>query len=111
MTTLDWRKALDNLEGDEDILRDLAQVFLDQADTMTAEIGRAVEKQNAETLRRSAHTLKGALKVFWAEPATSTALELENQGREGKLTNSEAVYARLQKEVEQLCGDLREALQ
>ncbi len=53
-----WQKALDNLEGDQDILRDLAQVFLDEDDTAMAEIDWAIETQGAETLRRSAHTSK-----------------------------------------------------
>ncbi len=78
---------------------------------MMADIDGAIERQDAEALRRSAHTLKGAVRVFWAEPSTSTALELETRGRDGDVAGSHELYKRLQEEIGQLRAELRELLE
>ncbi len=110
-TAFDWETALANLENDEEMLRELAEVLLDEVDTMMDDIRTAIDNQDSNDLRRSAHTLKGAVRVFSAEPATEAAYQLETMGREGSLDSAEGAWNDLTGKIEQLCDEIRTALE
>jgi HPt (histidine-containing phosphotransfer) domain-containing protein len=59
------------------------------------EIRSAVEAGDATALSSAAHTIKGALGIFGAEPARSIAEELENLGRGGRVDGARELLARL----------------
>lgn len=103
---LDWSAALETLEGDQDLLYELVEVFFKEASAMMDAIRTAIEDQDPEELRRSAHTLKGAVRVFAAEPATEAAFTLETMGREKQLDGSEKALQQLEKEIDALLDEL-----
>jgi HPt (histidine-containing phosphotransfer) domain-containing protein len=106
-----WQKALAGLDGDEEILRDLAEVFLAEADTMMEVIRSAIERRDAAELRRGAHSLKGAARVFHADAATAAALHLETLGRDADFRGAGRALAELEEEVGRLCSELGNHLQ
>ena len=81
--------ALDRVAGDEELLREIAQVYLGEYPEAVEEIRQAVEAGDAERLHRAAHALKGSLGTLGAEAAQSLALELETMGRYGRLHGAE----------------------
>jgi HPt (histidine-containing phosphotransfer) domain-containing protein len=82
LPSLNVQVALDRIGGDEELLVDIAAVFLTEYPELLQEIENAVASADAELLQRSAHTLKGSLLAIGAEDAAQLALELETQGRQ-----------------------------
>ncbi|UWQ53436.1 response regulator [Leisingera caerulea] len=80
---VDWQDALTKL-GDEGLLREMADLFLSQAPELAAGIETARRDQDAEELRRAAHTLKGSAAVVSASAVAEAARRLEDLGRDGR---------------------------
>ncbi len=96
--------------GDAAFLADMVETFCGDGPTMLAEIRTAVEKADAVTLRRVAHSLKSNCRDFGATTLAQLCLELETMGKEArldgaaaKLTEIEAEYPRVATAVAALC--------
>ena len=63
----DKELAIERLGGDDELLAELAEVYLDDLDSMMADIQAAVAVSDAEGLARTAHKLKGAASNFSAD--------------------------------------------
>lgn len=74
-------ELLDRVGGDEELLREIADIFLSEYPALIEEIRSAISERDARKLERSAHTLKGSVANFGAEEATQAAFELEKLGR------------------------------
>jgi HPt (histidine-containing phosphotransfer) domain-containing protein len=82
---LDRDAVLDRVGGDEDLLKEITEIFLAEYPALIAEIRDAIQKQDAGKLEHSAHTLKGSVSNFGADAATNAAYQLEVLGRRGCL--------------------------
>ena len=72
---VDWARAFETVGGDRSLLEDLITVFLKDRETLFANISNAVADGNANELRLSAHSLKGALTHLGCrEPARLAAI-------------------------------------
>lgn len=78
---LDLSSALSRLGGDDELLREIALLFLDEYPKLLCEIQAAGTSRNAEALLRAAHSLKGSVTNFGADAAYRAALALETAGR------------------------------
>jgi CheY-like chemotaxis protein len=96
----DWSEALKVVDGDRELLRDVVEGFLEECPQLIASIDTAIEQSDAATLRRAAHTLKGALRTLGIMGAVDFAAKLEEMGRSGALKGAEKTFSRLKKEVE-----------
>ena len=92
---------LSRVEGDVELLRTLVGVFKADRPHRMKEIEAALQASDAAALSAAAHTIKGALSVFGAEPARSIAEELETLGREGRIDGASALVERLADAVDQ----------
>lgn len=106
LLVLDRAVALDRVGGDEELLAEVAQLFLEDYPNSMREIDEAVAKGDAKLLERAAHTLKGAASNFGANPVTETAFALEMAGRKGSLMAISNDYARLTSALRELHQDL-----
>src|SRR3954452_3890804 len=87
---LDDRSAvLDRVGGDEDLLREITSIFLDDYPNLIAEIEAAVLKKDGKLLERAAHSLKGSVSNFGAQAATQASWRLETMARKGDLAEVE----------------------
>jgi CheY-like chemotaxis protein len=100
--SLDWAGALKKLDGDEELLCELAEIFLDQSPALIAAIEAAITSGDAGELRRAAHTLKGSTHVIGGRALAAAALRLESMGREGRLNEAAAAFADLGESVARL---------
>jgi CheY-like chemotaxis protein len=73
---LDWQGALKKSELPEQPLRELAEMFLQEAPKLLNEIRQAIENDDDARLRRAAHTLKSSAQLFEAKPAAEAAYRL-----------------------------------
>lgn len=107
-TVLDWSEAVQHMEGDEELLKELAEVFLNDNGRYSQEIHKALKDKNAEHLRRSAHTLKGALGHFCTASLVKATVELETLAQERKIPEAAAAFTRLEKLLDHFCLKLAE---
>lgn len=107
---LDWQGALQNLEGDEELLNELAEMFLKQYPGMLNTVEAAVSKQAAAELQRAAHALKGSAQLIGGRATAASALTLENIGRGGDLSAALSALHELQQNLERLKTALHAAL-
>ena len=106
LAKLDKAVALERLGGDEELLKEVAAIFLDEYPTLLTEIGAAIQAQNADKMERAAHSLKGSVSNFGSDAAWQAAYEMEKMGRANDLTNAELAYARLVQVMEAIHPEL-----
>ena len=85
-------EALSRLEGDEDLLRELIVLFLDDSPRLVAEMHSAIERQEADRLRLLAHRLKGAASNLAAPGVADAARTLEQLAEAGRLADAPAAW-------------------
>ena len=95
---VDWARAFETVGGDRSLLTELITVFLGDQDTLVSNISNAISDGNANELRLSAHSLKGALTHLGAREPARLASILEEIGASGELEiKSDVVTDALQK--------------
>jgi HPt (histidine-containing phosphotransfer) domain-containing protein len=101
-TAVDFDKAeaLNRVDGDTDLLKELLGLFFAECPQRLAQIRDAIAKGDAENLQRAAHTLKGSVGNFAARAAFEAAERLELLGRAGDLTDADQAYAALEGALE-----------
>ena len=99
--------ALQALDGDRSLLRELAVAFLEECPGLLRRIDDAVQTHNAAQLRMAAHTLRGTAAHFAARHAVAAAQALETMGHNGDLSGAEVAWQTMQAEVERLVPSLR----
>jgi HPt (histidine-containing phosphotransfer) domain-containing protein len=95
-------EALDRVEGDEQILREIVRLFLGGLPEMLADIDGAVRRRDAPAVERAAHSLKGSVGSLGARRAFDAALGLEALGRDGVMADPEPARSELLRETEAL---------
>jgi two-component system sensor histidine kinase/response regulator len=99
---LDRLTALARVEGDANLLGELAGLFLAESARLLSAVEEAVACGDAKALEHAAHALKSSVGNFAAHAAFQAAARLEMLGRQGDLTQAQETYAALQQEIERL---------
>jgi two-component system, sensor histidine kinase and response regulator len=98
----DWTAALSTVQGSEELLQEIIAAFLEEAPRQLTAIHRALVESDAPSLRRAAHTIKGAVRYFGAEAAFQLALKLETLGQKEDLTGVIEIVGELEAELGRL---------
>jgi len=106
----DRAQALEATGGDEELLREIVSIFLEDYSRMVDELGTAIARGDAETARRAAHTLKGSVAVLGGKALSAAAKEAEEHARAGDLEATGAAFARVEREAARLVPVLEELL-
>lgn len=106
----DKDEILKSFDGEEEFLKEVVEIFINDTPEQLARIKEAVDNHNSKDLEKSAHKMKGAIINFGEKAAFETALQLEMMGREYGLDGVEEVYDTLVKEVECLVNALKDFL-
>jgi CheY-like chemotaxis protein/HPt (histidine-containing phosphotransfer) domain-containing protein len=105
---MDWARALEVVQGDRDLLKDIIQAFLDECPSMLKKMRGAIREGKPTHMQRAAHTLKGSMRYLGARGAYNLADELESQSRAGSLDDAEEKLSRLEQEIERLLPGLQD---
>jgi PAS domain S-box-containing protein len=106
--------VLDSLRelGGDDILAELAKLFLEDAEPRLAALGDAVKAGDARTVEQVAHVLKGSSGNMGARRMSGLAAELQDIGASGDLSKApeslrslEAEFARVRPALAALAGN------
>jgi two-component system sensor histidine kinase/response regulator len=108
LAKLDYAVALERLGGDEQLLQEVARLFLDEYPTMLDGIRQAVFQRDANALERAAHSLKGSVANFGSDSAYQAAFQLEQMGRRKDLAGSDSAFSDLMQVMQQIRPALEE---
>jgi HPt (histidine-containing phosphotransfer) domain-containing protein len=82
---LDRHVALLRVGGDEELLKEIATIFLEDYPKILVEIRAAIVGGDAKRLEESAHAMKGSVGNFGARVVVESASRLEQMGRERRV--------------------------
>jgi CheY-like chemotaxis protein/HPt (histidine-containing phosphotransfer) domain-containing protein len=103
---LDKAALVARLGGREERLSTFIQIFLDESSQHMAELDDAIIRNDASSLRRPAHSLKGSAGIFGALSLVEAAVALESLGQVGELSGAAEAYCRLETEFRKLKAEL-----
>lgn len=76
-SVVDIDEAIKRMPGGKEAVRQLAVVFLAECKSLINDLQQSINADDAPTIQRLAHTLKGSAKLFVADGLVSSALQLE----------------------------------
>jgi signal transduction histidine kinase/DNA-binding response OmpR family regulator/HPt (histidine-containing phosphotransfer) domain-containing protein len=107
----DRSTALARVDGDEFLLRELVQVFLDESPRQLIKLQHAIETVDPEEIERTAHSLKGELSYLGLPTVAQKARDLERMGHERTLQPAAEVLGSFQADVSAVADAMRDMLQ
>jgi HPt (histidine-containing phosphotransfer) domain-containing protein len=99
---MDFERALSEFEGDKALLMEVLKGFMENVRGQIGVIQQALMSQDADRVRREAHSIKGGASNLRANELSRIAFELENIGKSGKLERGITALNRLEKELDGL---------
>ncbi len=102
--------ALERVDGDEALLRELIQIFLEESPKQIEKLTRAIEMGDIAALERTAHGLKGELKYLGLVQAAEQAWEFERSGRAGDLRSATNLLQPFKSEIRNVTAAMRHVL-
>ena len=105
-----WNRieALERIGGDQQLLRDLCQIFLDESPKLVAKLRHALAAGDCDGLMRAAHSLKGESSYLGAGRTSQAARQLEEMGRNQDLVHASHTLAELEREISSLHDELKD---
>jgi HPt (histidine-containing phosphotransfer) domain-containing protein len=85
-----FETLLQSVGGDKEFLAELLETFYDDAPQQLDTARQALDEDNAEALRRAAHSLKSNSATFGAKTLSVCCKELEDMGKAGALDGAGA---------------------
>jgi PAS domain S-box-containing protein len=101
------QEALENVGGDEDLLREMAGIFLHEYPGLLATLQRALADCDADAFCKAAHRLKGEVGCLGSGPAIAAIAQLEDSVRRQDFTTAAGALH----DLEQQLAGLRAALE
>ena len=102
----DREALLERVAGDEELMSELVQIFLEDCPNMMQAIRDALDAGAANELREAAHSLKGCAANLAAESVRQVAFALEQIGRDGRMGDAPDAWEKLQREMSLLRATL-----
>ncbi len=102
----DIAAALRRLNGDEEFLKQLAQLFLDTVPSQMKALQTSVQNANGRLTADLAHSVKGSVRHFFAASAYDAAQRLEFVGQSENCSMMGKTYEELEVEIRRLRAEL-----
>jgi len=94
-------ELLARFDGDSELLKELAGIFLQECPKMLDEIREALRVSDSKALERAAHTLKGSVGNFAMPGPWETAQRLELLGKSAQVSGAEDIFRVLEQQSAQ----------
>jgi two-component system, sensor histidine kinase and response regulator len=102
-------QTLEKLGGDEKLMQEVIDIFLDEAPKHVSALRIALDQESAEAIEGAAHSLKGELSYLSMSELSSSALDLEEMGRNSDLEGISRLLPRFEADVCELLISIRNA--
>lgn len=99
---MDVEEALERLGNDEELLREIVQIYLEDSPELVERIHGAVSDGDAAALQRAAHSLKGLAATLSAHDVIGAAIKLEHLGAASNFGEAPKAVAEVDHSVNQL---------
>jgi len=106
LPVIDAAKLTLHFGGDEELMREIARMFLEDGGEIMADIEGAAAAGDPRALEQAAHKLKSTLGMLAADGAAAIACRLEYMGRRENLTQIDRLLAELERQVDQVRWEL-----
>ena len=93
--TVDLQKIADELDFDLEDIEMLMEVFLESTQDSMNELKTAIDNNDADTIFRAAHSIKGSAANLTLMEISDLAKEIEHSAREQKDMDYQASYEKL----------------
>ena len=100
--SINVESLLEGVGGDRKLLNELVSLFSADAPKLLARCNRAIARNDADSLKKAAHALKGSVANFDAGRAFEAVRQLEKSGRD-----AHAAFAVAKSEVSRLIRTLK----
>ncbi|MCL4202720.1 MAG: Hpt domain-containing protein [Pirellulaceae bacterium] len=104
---IDWNIALESTGDDAELLDELVGIFMEESPMLIEQIHRGLDTKDAVLVQRSAHTLKGSLRIFHALSGAELAFQIEKLAQEKDLDRVSASLAHLEAFMERMMVELK----
>ena len=95
-------------EGDDDFIKSVISVFLEEVPQDLSGLEKALESENYEQVYQLAHKIKPNVDLLGMEQTRAAALEIETLGKsEANMAEIRNIFPSLKKDVEQVVAELR----
>lgn len=102
LVILDSEVGIRRLGGDYDFYEQIMKMFLSQAEVQLQTLQQALDTRNAELVKRTAHSMKGAAANLGALRVQETAREMEAFGADQDLEDARPLFEHLKKDLAEL---------
>ncbi len=97
----------ERLDGDFELFVELSELFFEDSSALLGKIEESIKERDSDTLRKTAHTLKGAVSNFSAQKAYDAAYELEVAGKDKKLDDAPEKLEALKKAISDVKDEMK----
>jgi len=98
----DRAALLDRVEGDEELLTEMIQLYVEDAPRTLEAMRSALYKNDLPVLERAAHSLKGSSSSLTAKTVAEAALRLEQSARRRDTNGAESCLAEIERALNEL---------
>ena len=104
---IDMKKLLAHLDGNSQLLGELATLFIQEYPKMLAHIREAIGENDGAELQRAAHQMKGAVGIFRHDSSVRMAERLESFGGSRDFAGAAKELELLEEQLEILLPELK----
>ncbi len=104
---VDFEAARDNVPGGDDVLADLAEIFLEECPKLLSELLQGLADNDAAVVHRAAHTLKSSSRIIVASVMADLTALIEQLAANNELSDVEECQPKLQAAADEACEVIR----
>jgi CheY-like chemotaxis protein/HPt (histidine-containing phosphotransfer) domain-containing protein len=108
---VDWNEAINAVQGDKTLLRELVAIFLEDCPEQLSLARRSLEEQDMAGVQRAARMLKGSLRHFGAKSVYDLCHQLETVAESEATDQAAAALSTLEDAITTLTVSLRSFLE
>lgn len=97
-SVLNLGNAMENLDGDAELLQEVLEIFLEMIPEQLDELDASIQAGSATGLDSIAHSLKGSASNFCAVKFVETALRMEQLGKSGSVAGAPELMRQLRED-------------
>jgi len=98
---------VERVDNDFELFIELSELFFDDSVSLLNKISDSIKRGDPDALRKSAHTLKGAVSNFSAQRAYDAAYELELIGKNNEMENAYEKLNSLKVEIDLVVNEMK----
>ncbi len=100
MEVFDKSDMFDRLGGDEELCKEIVELFIEDTPKQITELKKALENKDASMVQQQAHSLKGSSANTSALGMQEIAFQMEKAGETGDLDTATSLLLKLEEDFE-----------